>query len=273
MTQPTSGCALHPNFNSNCFECQVRVTIETDARQFGPLPRADAFKPLPKASARRRVVVVSPYRGVDAATTLRNVVYLRRCLRDALLRGEAPFASHGLYTQPGVLNDAAAAAAAERELGMAAGLAWQDGAEAIVVYTDYGMSSGMESDIAHAATRGLLVESRQIGTNAGSHLAGTYDAVLHDVKVATDAVERVVAEAVAAFVNAMAGAPATLEPHHVVTSADDLNMFALSLAGQVAVLALGCETARSELDGLEMRVRKNAEPDVASPAGEGEPVR
>lgn len=49
-----------------------------------------------------RVIIESPYAGdVDA-----NLTYLRACLRDCLLRGEAPFASHGLYAQPGVLDDA-----------------------------------------------------------------------------------------------------------------------------------------------------------------------
>jgi len=34
-----------------------------------------------------------------------NLKYLRRCMVDCLKRGEAPYASHGLYTQEGVLDD------------------------------------------------------------------------------------------------------------------------------------------------------------------------
>lgn len=40
----------------------------------------------------RRVIIESPYHG----NVERNLRYLRACLRDSLLRGEAPFASHGL---------------------------------------------------------------------------------------------------------------------------------------------------------------------------------
>src|SRR5262249_60292240 len=46
------------------------------------------------------------------------VAYPRRWLRDCLQRGEAPLASHLLYTQTGVLDDGIAA---ERALGIQAG--------------------------------------------------------------------------------------------------------------------------------------------------------
>ena len=49
----------------------------------------------------RRLMLKSPYAG-DIAT---NVDYARACLRDCLQRGEAPLASHLLYTQPDVLDD------------------------------------------------------------------------------------------------------------------------------------------------------------------------
>ncbi len=44
-----------------------------------------------------RVIVESPYAGATARIIERNERYLRACLRDCLLRGEAPFASHGLF--------------------------------------------------------------------------------------------------------------------------------------------------------------------------------
>ena len=48
-----------------------------------------------------RVIIESPFAGdVD-----RNLRYARAAMRDCLLRGESPYASHLLYTQPGVLND------------------------------------------------------------------------------------------------------------------------------------------------------------------------
>lgn len=103
----------------------------------------------------RRVVLESPYAGdVD-----RNLRYLRAAMRDCLLRGEAPFASHALYTQPGVLDDAEPE---ERRLGMAAGFAWRPVAEATVVYADLGVSLGMRAGISDAETAGRPVEYRSL---------------------------------------------------------------------------------------------------------------
>lgn len=105
----------------------------------------------------RLVIIESPYAG-DVA---RNLRYLRACMRDCLLRGEAPYASHALYTMPGVLDDKVFV---ERELGMGAGWAWHRVAEAVVVYQDLGVSRGMERGIAHARDVALQsVEYRRLG--------------------------------------------------------------------------------------------------------------
>ena len=48
---------------------------------------------------------------------------------------------------------------------MEAGFAWHSSAQASVVYTDYGMSRGMEEGIRRAQEAGLAIEYRQIGTN------------------------------------------------------------------------------------------------------------
>ena len=104
----------------------------------------------------RRVIVESPYAG----DIERNVRYARACLRDCLMRGEAPFASHLLYTQDGVLRDAVPG---ERAHGIDAGLAWGDVADATVVYTDLGMSTGMTFGIAHAGKKAREVEYRRLG--------------------------------------------------------------------------------------------------------------
>jgi len=59
----------------------------------------------------RRVIIESPFAGKGETASERmfeeykNIRYLRACMRDCLLKGEAPFASHGLYTQEGVLDD------------------------------------------------------------------------------------------------------------------------------------------------------------------------
>jgi hypothetical protein len=103
----------------------------------------------------RLVILESPYAGDVEA----NVAYARACVRDSLLRGEAPIASHLLYTQPGVLDDDVPA---ERQQGIDAGLAWRGVAECSVVYTDRGISKGMEYGIKAAADAGVPVEYRAL---------------------------------------------------------------------------------------------------------------
>lgn len=103
----------------------------------------------------RRVILESPYAG----DVERNVEYARACVRDSLSRGEAPIASHLLYTQPGILRDEVEK---ERQWGIDAGLAWRVVAEATVVYTDLGISRGMEYGIRAAIDAGVPVEKRTL---------------------------------------------------------------------------------------------------------------
>lgn len=95
------------------------------------------YKPRP-----RRVILETPYAGNAEL----NLCYLRACMHDSLQKGEAPFASHGLYTQPGVLRDDVPA---ERDLGIQAGFAWRLAADATVVYMDLGITKGMQYGIVH----------------------------------------------------------------------------------------------------------------------------
>lgn len=104
----------------------------------------------------RLVVVESPYAG----KVKRNIKYARACLRDCLMRGEAPIASHLLYTQPGVLDDGVPA---QRILGIHAGLAWGAKADSTVVYEDHGISKGMLFGILAAQAEGRPVEYRALG--------------------------------------------------------------------------------------------------------------
>lgn len=103
----------------------------------------------------RLVIVESPYAG----DIERNVAYARAALRDCLLRGEAPIASHLLYTQPGVLRDEIHE---ERQHGIDAGLAWGRVADATVVYLDLGISRGMTYGIDAAKAAGRPIEYRTI---------------------------------------------------------------------------------------------------------------
>lgn len=105
------------------------------------------------------VIIESPYAG----DIERNVEYARRCVRDSLARGEAPIASHLLYTQPGILRDEIDE---ERQWGIDAGLAWRRVADMTAVYADHGTTSGMQYGIDAAIQAGLRVTTRLIGSAA-----------------------------------------------------------------------------------------------------------
>ncbi|WP_109523585.1 MULTISPECIES: DUF7768 domain-containing protein [Nocardia] len=104
------------------------------------------------------VIVESPYAG----DILANEAYARRALADSLARGEAPFASHLLYTQPGVLDDTDPA---ERAQGIAAGFAWGERAELTAVYVDRGVTPGMAQGIRAARAVGRPVTFRFLDTD------------------------------------------------------------------------------------------------------------
>ena len=103
----------------------------------------------------KRIILESPYAG-DVEC---NVAYARVCLCDSLMRGEAPIASHLLYTQDGVLNDNDPE---QRRHGIDAGHAWLEVAEAVVFYVDLGMSSGMETAWLRARDAGVKCERRKV---------------------------------------------------------------------------------------------------------------
>lgn len=109
----------------------------------------------PAYKDRKLVVVESPFAGDEA----RNLTYVRRCMHDCFTQGEFPFASHALYTQPGVLNDAVAE---ERNLGIFAGLLWTLLADKTVVYTDHGITAGMKKGISFAERLGRKIEYRKV---------------------------------------------------------------------------------------------------------------
>lgn len=101
------------------------------------------------------MILESPYAGNVLQRWL-NVRYARACMRDSLLRGERPMVSHLLYTQALCDRDPL-----ERSIGIRAGLAWGDVAEATVVYRDRGISRGMMLGItqAHIAGRPVIYRS------------------------------------------------------------------------------------------------------------------
>ena len=101
-----------------------------------------------------RVIIESPYKGFDL---IDNLDYARRCMWHSLLQGESPFVSHLLYTQ--VLDDTVPE---QREMGMTLARNWYEVADLCAVYTDRGISWGMEQGIEYANSIGLQVEERSL---------------------------------------------------------------------------------------------------------------
>lgn len=104
----------------------------------------------------RRVIIESPFAG-NFFQRWRNRRYARKCMLDSLSRGEAPFASHLLYTQ--VLDDSHPA---DRSLGILVGLLWGRQADATVVYIDRGISEGMKKGMGAAHAAGRPIEFRRL---------------------------------------------------------------------------------------------------------------
>lgn len=104
-----------------------------------------------------RVILESPFAGVNERSTQRNVAYAKKCMLDSLNRGEAPIASHLLYPQ--VLDDHNPT---ERQWGIDAGLAWRVVAEKAVFYTDGGWSRGMLAAKELYDKEGIPYEERAI---------------------------------------------------------------------------------------------------------------
>ena len=92
---------------------------------------ADANRGLPRVP----VIIESPYRGSEQKA---HKLYLQRCILDSIARGEAPFASHQMYTV--ALDDGSPQ---ERTWGIQCGFAWLELARRQVFYTDLGWSPGM----------------------------------------------------------------------------------------------------------------------------------
>lgn len=103
------------------------------------------------------VAIESPFAGKWWWNRWSNVRYARQCLLDCIERGEAPLASHLLYTQ--VLDDSIPS---HRMLGIAAGLTWNLHADCIAVYVDRGISAGMRAGVEFALAHGIPVQLRSL---------------------------------------------------------------------------------------------------------------
>jgi len=99
------------------------------------------------------VVIESPFAGDNEA----NLVYLDRCIRDCLNRGESPYASHKMLTT--ALNDLIPE---QRALGIQAGLAWRRRADSRIFYVDLGWSGGMLAACNLYIAEGLSYQIRNL---------------------------------------------------------------------------------------------------------------
>jgi hypothetical protein len=109
-----------------------------------------------------RVVIESPFAGKDDDEVRRNIRYARACITDSLRRGEAPYASHLFYTQPGVLDDNVPE---DRMRGINAGLEITRDFDLTAVYTDREISKGMEYGIKRAGELKRPIEYRVLGND------------------------------------------------------------------------------------------------------------
>ncbi len=101
----------------------------------------------------RRVIIESPYAG-DISVNRR---FARACIRDSISREEAPLASHLLYPQcfPNQSPET-------RRTGIDAGQAWIIAADALVVYINLGITSGMQISIDRARKLEITIERRML---------------------------------------------------------------------------------------------------------------
>lgn len=113
--------------------------------------------------ATRVCIIESPYAGANPVAYRRNIAYLHAAIQDCLARGEVPYGSHGFF--PGALDDTKPE---QRKQGIEAGFKM---AEALLaagafraLYTDRGISRGMQEGIAHSDRIGMLYIPRSLGS-------------------------------------------------------------------------------------------------------------
>ena len=106
------------------------------------------------------VAIESPYAATNPAMLTFHKAYLRACLRDSVLRGEAPYASHAYLCD--ALDDRYSS---ERHMGLAVGAAWTSRADLRAFYIDLGMSNGMRLALAAYRSSGVSFVLRRLSGN------------------------------------------------------------------------------------------------------------
>jgi hypothetical protein len=105
----------------------------------------------------RHVILECPETGSIA----HNISYSNQALIDSLHRDEAPIAIHLLYTQKDLPLDAGN----EKTLSILVINSWLEGADALVIYADLGITKRMEDAIRIATKAGTPIEFRYLGTS------------------------------------------------------------------------------------------------------------
>lgn len=105
------------------------------------------------------VAVESPWSGLDGGGP-KAADYLRNCIRDALSRGEIPWASHGMLAQTRALYEEDPD---QRDEGLEVNKHFIYAyATKVVFYTDHGMSEGMKLARTWAVIYKKPIEMRKI---------------------------------------------------------------------------------------------------------------
>lgn len=115
-----------------------------------------------KFKNRKTVIIESPYASEDPSKLAQHIMYAKLCLKDSLSRGEAPMVSHLLYNL--VINDRQVS---EHDAALLSHLSWLAHADLVAVYSDYGVSPGMQASINQANIKAKKVEYRLLGKVVG----------------------------------------------------------------------------------------------------------
>lgn len=116
-----------------------------------------------------KVFILSPFKGTETNNFADNISYAVSATHDCLEKGEAPFASHILYTcgfdednNITFNDDTIETDSIGRAWSIRAGLDWLDVSDKVVVYTDKGITEGMYQGIAHAKRNNKPIEYRSL---------------------------------------------------------------------------------------------------------------
>lgn len=110
---------------------------------------------------RKTAILVTPFMSEDPAMASRAYRYAMRAVQDSIRRGEAPMATHAFFYESLSYKNPV-----ERDIGLQCQLSWLKRAELVVVYTDGGITPGMQTIINSGEIKNKRMEYRSIGSFA-----------------------------------------------------------------------------------------------------------